>query len=219
MKKYLFIIAILLCTDHAHSQSNASFAGEIAAFRYSDSISFPPKDAILFVGSSSFRKWTDVQDYFPGYTIINRGFGGSQLENVIYYADKIIYPYHPKQVIIYCGDNDFAYDTTVTAQVVSSRFRKLFSLIRQHLPSANIGFVSIKFSPSRKQFWNKMKETNHLIDHFLSKEKNAEFIDVTKAMVDEDGNVRTDIYQNDMLHLKPSGYKIWQKIIAPYLLK
>lgn len=219
MKKYAFIIAILFYFHAAYAQSNASFAGEIAAFRHSDSIAFPPKHAILFVGSSSFRKWTDVQDYFPGYTIINRGFGGSQLENVIHYADKIIYPYSPKQVIIYCGDNDFAYDTTVTAQTVAGRFRELFSLIRQHLPNANIGFVSIKYSPSRKQFWDKMKETNKLVSCFLSKKKNAEYIDVTKAMLDENGNIRTDIYRSDMLHLKPSGYKIWQRVIAPYLMK
>ena len=78
MKKYAFIIAILFYFHPAYSQSNASFAGEIAVFQHSDSINFPPKRAILFVGSSSFRKWTDGQDYFPGYMIINRGFGGSQ---------------------------------------------------------------------------------------------------------------------------------------------
>lgn len=219
MKKYAFLIAILFYFSAANAQSNASFAREIAAFQQKDSIAFPPKHAILFVGSSSFRKWTDVQDYFPGRTIINRGFGGSQLENLIYYADKIIYPYDPEQVIVYCGDNDFAYDTTVTAQTVAARFKELFSRIRQHLPDANIGYVSIKFSPSRKKFWDKMKETNKLISRFLSKKKNAEFIDVTKAMLDENGQIRTDIYQNDMLHLKPAGYKIWQTIITPYLLK
>lgn len=219
MKKYAFIIAALFCFHSVFAQSNESFAGEIAAFQHSDSITPAPKHAILFAGSSSFRKWTDVQDYFPGYTIINRGFGGSQLENVIYYAGKIIYPYDPKQIIIYCGDNDFAYDTAVAAKTVAERFEKLFTAIRQHLPNANIGYVSIKFSPSRKQFWDKMREANKLINHFLSKKKNAEFIDVTKAMLDENGNERTDIYQNDMLHLRPSGYKIWQKIITPYLLK
>jgi hypothetical protein len=31
-----------------------TFAADIAAFKKQDSISFPPKDAILFIGSSSF---------------------------------------------------------------------------------------------------------------------------------------------------------------------
>ena len=82
------------------------FAEEIAAFKKQDKINMPPKNAILFVGSSSFRMWTDVQDAFPGYTIINRGFGGSALPDLIRYTNDIIVPYKPKQIVIYCGDND-----------------------------------------------------------------------------------------------------------------
>ncbi|HEY0297964.1 MAG TPA: GDSL-type esterase/lipase family protein [Arachidicoccus sp.] len=219
MKRLSVLLFTLFVVHTSFAQSNESFAAEIAAFKQQDSTAPSPKHAILFVGSSSFRKWTDVQDYFPGYKIINRGFGGSQMMNVIFYADKIIYPYNPKQIIIYCGENDFAYDTTAPAQVIFERFEKLFSLIKKHLPKANIGYVSIKYSPSREQFWDKMKQTNQLIKDFLSKQKNTEFIDVTKDMVDTEGKVRTDIYQNDMLHLKPAGYKIWQKVIQPYLLK
>lgn len=219
MKKLLFLISLLGIIQFSQAQSNATFAGEISAYKHQDSIHFPPKNAILFVGSSSFRKWTDVQDYFPGYTIINRGFGGSQLENVIFYADKIIYPYHPKQVLIYCGDNDFAYDKNVSAITVFNRFKTLFYQIRKHLPEANIGFLAIKYSPSRKEFWNKMKQTNAMASNFLAHQRNAEFIDITKGMFDKDGNAITSIYQNDMLHLKPAGYKIWQEDILPYLLK
>src|SRR5476651_483122 len=79
------------------------FRKDIDAFKRKDSLQMPPKHAILFVGSSSFTKWTDVQQYFPGYPIINRGFGGSSLPDVIRYADEIIFPYDPKQIIIYCG--------------------------------------------------------------------------------------------------------------------
>lgn len=69
---------------------------------------------MLFVGSSSFTKWTDVQNYFPGYKIINRGFGGYSLPDVIRYADNIVFPYHPKQIVNYCGENDLAAADSVT---------------------------------------------------------------------------------------------------------
>jgi lysophospholipase L1-like esterase len=105
------------------------FANEIAAFKKQDSISFPPSHAILFVGSSSFRKWTDVQDYFPGYKIINRGFGGSTLPDVIRYADEIIFPYQPKQIVIYCGENDVASADSITGSIVFQRFKILFDQI------------------------------------------------------------------------------------------
>src|ERR1700761_1934486 len=87
------------------------FWNEIAEFKHQDSVQRPPSGAILFVGSSSFRKWTNLQSYFPGYTIINRGFGGSTLPDVIRYANDIIFPYHPKEIVIYCGENDFAADS------------------------------------------------------------------------------------------------------------
>lgn len=220
MKTMIWFLGLwLIVAQSVQAQSNASFKKEIDAFVQKDAEQMPPKDAILFVGSSSFRKWTDVDKYFPGYTIINRGFGGSQLSNLIFYADKIIYPYQPKQVIIYCGENDFDYDRSVSADTVFERFHTLFNNIRHHLPNTTIGFVSIKFSPSRTYAWDKVKKTNSLVMKFLKKQKNAAYIDITKDMFDADGKAITTIYEADQLHLKPAGYKIWQKHIQPYLLK
>lgn len=220
MKKVWGILGIcLLFFGGASAQSNQSFKGEINHFLHADSLKMPPKNAILFVGSSSFRKWTDVDKYFPGYTIINRGFGGSQLPNLIYYADKIIFPYHPKQVIIYCGENDFDYDKTIPADSVFERFHTLFDMIREKLPEANIGYVSIKFSPSRKYAWTKFEKTNSLIEDFLEEQSNAEFIDITKAMQDKAGQVDTTLFLSDQLHMKAAGYAIWKKQILPYLIK
>jgi len=220
MKKVWGLLAsCLLLMGIVKGQSNQSFKGEINHFLQEDSLKMPPRDAILFVGSSSFRKWTDVAKYFPGYTIINRGFGGSQLPNLIYYADKIIFPYHPKQVIIYCGENDFDYDKSISADSVFERFHTLFNMIRQHLPEANIGYVSIKFSPSRKYAWQKFEKTNGLIEDFLEEQSNAEFIDITKVMQDKTGQVDTSLFLSDQLHMKPAGYARWKKQIQPYLLK
>ncbi len=107
------------------------------------------------MGSSSFRMWKNVQQDFPGYTIINRGFGGSSLPDVINYADEIIFPYEPKQIVIYCGENDLAASDTVTAQMVVDRFKALFFLIRDRMPDVPVVFVSIKPSPSREKLWPK----------------------------------------------------------------
>src|SRR5919202_6508982 len=110
MKKLTFAFILCLCTlfTIAVAAQQPPFWDEIQAFKKQDSLHTPPKHAIVFVGSSSFQKWKDVQDYFPGYKIINRGFGGSSLPDVIRYADDVIIPYQPKQVVIYCGDNDLA---------------------------------------------------------------------------------------------------------------
>ncbi len=195
------------------------FYSDIQAFKKKDSIQFPPKNAILFVGSSSFTKWTDVQDYFPGYTIINRGFGGSTLPDVIQYAQDIIIPYHPKQIIIYCGENDLAAGDTVSAKMVANRFKQLFVLVRSQLSAIPVAFVSLKPSPSRQHLWPKMTAANKMIKNYLAKQKHTAFINVFDAMLVADGSVRKDIFLQDNLHMNAKGYAIWQKIITPYLIK
>jgi lysophospholipase L1-like esterase len=212
------VIGLLLCNSLVFAQAPA-FYDEIQAFKQKDSISFPPKNAILFVGSSSFTKWTDVQEYFPKYKIINRGFGGSTLEDVIRYTNDVIIPYHAKQVVIYCGENDLASSDTVTAQMVLDRFKQLFALIRKSNPSVPVAFVSLKPSPSRKHLWPKMVAANQLIKNYLSTQKKTAFIDVYSKMFNKDGTVMQDIFIEDNLHMNAKGYAIWQKIIEPYLKK
>ena len=197
----------------------APFANEILAFKKQDSVHLPPKGAILFVGSSSFNYWKDVQNYFPGYKIINRGFGGSSLTDVIRYANDIIFPYHPKQIVIYCGENDLAGSDDVTGEIVFQRFRTLFALIRTKIPGENIVFVSLKPSPSRKNLMSKMEVANKLIQQFISSQQNASFVDVYHKMLNPDGSPIGRIFKEDSLHMNPNGYAIWKKAIEPYLTK
>lgn len=217
IKNSLFLL-LLLNTQLLHAQQPA-FYDEIQAFKKQDKVSMPPKNAILFVGSSSFRMWSDVQDYFPGYTIINRGFGGSSLPDVVRYVDDIIVPYQPKQILIYCGDNDLAASDTVTAQMVADRFKTLFTTIRKKMGGVPIAFVSIKPSPSRVRLMPKMMQANNLISEYLRHKNKTAFIDVYHAMVTADNKPMTDIFKEDNLHMNAKGYAIWQKVIEPYLLK
>lgn len=217
MKTLLTFLVSLLLAAGAIQAQQPPFYNEIQQFKKQDSISFPPKNAILFVGSSSFRKWEDVQSYFPNYTIINRGFGGSVLPDVIRYANDIIIPYHPKQVLVYCGDNDLASSDTITPQIVTNRFKQLFYIIRSKLPQANIAFVSIKPSPSRSQLMSKMEQTNSRVQAFLKTQKNTSFIDVFHPMLLPNGKPMPAIFLQDSLHMNANGYAIWKKAIEPKL--
>ena len=215
LRSFLLVIATVYVSDCIAQP----FASEIREFKRQDSIHFPPLQAILFVGSSSFHFWTDVNSYFPGYTIINRGFGGSSLPDVIRYADEIIFPYQPKQVVIYCGENDLAASAAVNSDTVFERFKSLFVLIRSKMPGENILFISLKPSPSRERLMPDMEAANLLIKTYLSLQTNAHFIDVYHIMLNPDGTVIKDIFKDDMLHMNPKGYALWQKEIAPYLSK
>ena len=220
MKNKIAITCCIFLLSFVLAKAQAPFYNDIQQFKKQDSTHFPAKQQILFVGSSSFTKWTDIQDYFPSYPIINRGFGGSSLTDVIHYADDIIYPYQPKQIVVYCGENDLAgEDTTVTSNIVFGRFKQLFVSIRQHLPKVSIAYVSMKPSPSRQHLLPKMEAANALVKKYLSKQNNTAYIDVFHKMFNKDGTIINDIFIADNLHMNAKGYAIWQKIIAPYLLK
>ncbi|MCK7556765.1 GDSL-type esterase/lipase family protein [Chitinophaga sedimenti] len=169
------------------------------------------------MGSSSFTRWRDVQTYFPEYPIINRGFGGSTLVDVIRYVYDVVLPYQPKQVVIYCGENDVA--SGASAPEVVHRFKTLYGMLRENLPNATIDFVSLKPSPSRVKHTEAVKAANKEIAAFLKKQKKAHFINIYDAMLDASGQPRPELFVEDMLHMKPEGYAIWQKIMQPYLLK
>jgi len=190
---------------------------DIQNFKKLDQENAPPKDAILLVGSSSFTKSTDVANYFPDKTIINRGFGGSRLTDLNYYANDLLSPYQPKQIIVYCGENDFADNHKLKANEVVNRYKTFYKKIREKFPNIEVDYISIKYSPSRESLWPQMKEANKKIAAFMKKEPNAEFIDITKAMEDANGNVRKELFVEDMLHMTPEGYQIWTKVMNPYM--
>ena len=223
MKRTAIITSILvlflfqsICSG---AQEQAPYRNEIQSFKKSDSLQQPKKNTILFVGSSSFRLWKDIQQAFPTHTIINRGFGGSSFPDVIRYADDIIFPYQPKQIVIYCGENDFASSDTVTSGLVVQRFEKLFTLIREKLPNVAVAYVSMKPSPSRWQLKEKMQDANKQIKTFLKKKKKTAFIDVWEPMLNEEGKPKDELFVGDKLHMNEKGYAIWQKKIEPYLLQ
>ncbi|MBK7121840.1 MAG: G-D-S-L family lipolytic protein [Chitinophagaceae bacterium] len=220
LSKLFLKAVIILWFAFAYTTAPAQpFASEIAAFKKQDSISFPPAKAILFVGSSSFRMWKDMPGYFPGYTIINRGFGGSAFPDVIRYAGDIILPYRPKQIVIYCGENDFAGNDTLSPAQVTRRFMELFTIIRSRYKKVPIAYVSMKPSPSRTKLLAKFEAANEMIKNFLATKKRTAYIDVYHAMLQQDGTPDPDIFLDDKLHMNAKGYAIWQKIIKPNLIK
>ena len=224
LHKAVFKVACILSFTFCIGQSDSTvqaqpFKQEIVQFQKSDSIVMPPKGQIVFAGSSSFTKWKDVAMYFPGYPIINRGFGGATLVDLIYYVDEAIIKYQPKKVFIYCGENDIADVDTLSPATVFNRFKTLHTILLTKLPKATkIVFVSLKPSIARWHLESKFMEANQLIQAYIATQKNIQYLDIHALMLDENKEVLKDIFIADKLHLNPKGYLIWQKAFAPYLI-
>src|SRR5438445_6336484 len=87
---FIEIAPFLLAAQTAHDSSQ--FESEIKAFEAADRTNPPPRNAILFVGSSTIRFWKTLAQDFPDLKVINRGFGGSHLSDSTPVADRIIIP-------------------------------------------------------------------------------------------------------------------------------
>lgn len=222
MMKKVFVSMLLLfvvLVTNAQNKEPFPFWNEVQKFKTADSAAFPVANQVLFIGSSSFTMWKDVQTYFPDRKILNRAFGGSTLADVIRYRYDVIFPYQPKQIVIYCGENDFASSDTVTVELVMQRFTTLFNYIRAKYKNVPVAYVSMKPSPSRVHLLDKYKEANQKIKSFLSTKPNTKFVDVYSAMLNENGEPMPDIFLKDNLHMNAKGYAIWKTKLEKVLLK
>jgi len=186
----------------------------IACFEDLDKQKPPPKDGILFVGSSSIVGW-DVAKSFPGLPVINRGFGGSQIADSVHYAERLVLPHRPKIVVFYAGDNDIA--SGKTPQKVLADYQAFVKKVHDALPKTRIVYVGIKPSLARWKLIDKIREANGLIRVVVEKDPRLVFVDVEKPMLGDDGKPRDELFKADGLHLNAEGYKLWNELLAPHL--
>ena len=189
---------------------------DIRSFEEWDSKNTFASNSVLFVGSSSINLWA-TRECFPEFAVINRGFGGSQISDVNYYAHRIVLPYKPKVIVFYAGDNDVAEGKS--PKQVFEDFRKFVKLIHSHLPATRIIFISIKPSSSRWSFWPRMKEANLMVKKLSYKDERLTFVDIGKVLLGRDGKPNTKLYVNDNLHLNSKGYEAWTKLLRPTIEK
>lgn len=212
-----YVATILLFTGSIFSAENQPIRWEkdIQAFELSDRTNPPPKKAILFIGSSSIRMWKDLQNDFPNLPVINRGFGGSQIEDSTYFAERIVFPYEPRLIIMYAGGNDI--NAGKSAQRVYEDFKAFVSKVHSKLPATKIGYISIAPNPARWKQIETVREANKLIKEYTMNDPRLFFIDTHSHMLGKDGYPLPDIFLDDKLHMNRKGYEIWKKVIEPYL--
>jgi len=222
LKKLVFSLLLLFSLQAiAFAQNDYSRANlwekEMQAFSELDKKDFPKKGGVLFVGSSSIRGWRTIAADFPEFRTINRGFGGSHLEDVNFYAPQIVFPYKPKLIVLYAGENDLTAGKSI--ETVFNDFKKFVALVHQHLPKSRLIVVSAKPSPARREFASKFQELNRLMKNEVAEDKRSFFVDVWMPMLDTKGEPKQEIFQNDRLHLNAEGYKIWRETLYQPLKK
>lgn len=169
--------------------------------------------AVLFTGSSSIRFWKNIQDYFPKEKILNRGFGGSETSDLIYYSNDLILKYKPKNIFIYEGDNDIA--NNEHPKKIIRETKKLIKKIRSELTDVPIVLISAKPSLSRWHLKDKYIDLNNRFAKYCDKHEQAFYADTWSIMLNADGSVMEELFIEDGLHMNSKGYDLWAKVLSP----
>ena len=167
------------------------------------------------MGSSSIRLWKTLAQDFPGLPVLNRGFGGSEVADSVQFAERIVIPYAPRQVVLYAGGNDLNAGKPV--EKVIADFKEFAGKIRAALPDAEIDYISIAGNPARWAQVEKVKAVNSAIEAWIKEQPRMKFIDVFSQMLGADGLPKPEIFGEDKLHMNAAGYAIWQEVVGPFL--
>ena len=215
--KFLLVLFLSAFIIQAKAQTGFPFSNEVREFIQRDSLNFPKPGGILFVGSSSIRLWDDLEQRFVDKPIIKRGLGGSQLSQwVQYFTPYVLFPYQPKKVFIYAGENDIV--SGKTPQEVAASFEELWEMIHAKLPEAKIYFLSMKPSPIRHKFINDVNLGNSLIKASIDNKPNTKYIDVSTVLLNKKTMFPdSSFFKGDYLHLNSKGYDEWQKILKKHV--
>lgn len=190
----------------------------VGGFNLEDEIIGERPGAIVATGSSSMRFWDHRihQDLGP-LTIISRGFGGSNMNDVLTFIDELVLRHDPRAVMIYEGDNDVAQGVPV--DTILKTFKQAIEKIHDHDEGIRIYLLSVKPSISRSEMWPTMLEVNEKLEALASSDKRITYIDVATPMLNPDGSIRDDLFVADELHMNQKGYDIWRDVVAPVLIR
>ncbi len=211
----LLVVPGIVVADEPAVSPHAKWEKAIAAFEQKDAAQMPPKQGIVFVGSSSIVGWK-LEDYFSKLPVIKRGFGGSQLADSVYFAPRIVTKYEPKTVVLYAGDNDLS--AGKSPEQVAADFDAFVKVVHDKLPKTKIIFIAVKPSIARWKLIDKVRATNKLIADACAKDdQRLVFLDIAPLMLKDDGQPNPELFVKDGLHMSPLGYERWSDLLRPHL--
>lgn len=213
----LLLIALFLIAG-LHAQNNGRFESEIRAFEKLDSTAMPAPGQILLYGSSTMRLWTSYQSDLKGLAVVNRGFGGSEMSDAVYYFDRVVAPLKPSVILLYEGDNDLANGHKSPEQIAAD-FRAFLDLVKHKLPGTKVAVYTLRPSLARESLMPEQRKVNEQFRKICRKRRGVYFIDCYARLLDAQGRPNAEYLSGDKLHLNAVGYGVWTEITLGFLSK
>ncbi|MBQ2706808.1 MAG: hypothetical protein IJF67_00985 [Clostridia bacterium] len=174
------------------------------------------KGGILLYGSSFFTNWQNAADEVAEasagkYTVVNHGFGGATVDELLYFYPRLVKPYDPSVIVTRVGPNDlYRGFTPEEAWMMAWR---LYEFLRADFPEARIVIFCCFEHPSAKG----AKAEKYIAFDAHQKEyaeatENVDFVNISDFFYEDPAFVGSyegfrDIFREDGLHLRPEIYR------------
>ncbi len=184
----------------------ARWEKDIAAMEAADQTNPPPRNGVLFAGSSMIRLWKTLAEDFPGVPVVNRGFGGSEIVDSTHFADRLIFPHAPRQIFLRAGGNDL--HNSKTPEQVLAEFRDFVATVRARLADTEIVFIGWNVTPARWPAARRERELNRLVAAFAQTHPGVAYLETADITLDPQGHLRPAVFDEDQLHFNAEGYRL-----------
>lgn len=194
------------------------------------------KGLIMFYGSSGFTRWSTKYDHRPleddirmkdgSLACINHGFGGSTIDEGLYYYNRMVKPWEPRAIVLRFFPNDVAYGYT-PAEIVN--------LIAMFCNWARADFPGVKLylcdaMPHKRHMnngmWKRLAgQFNQMLKEYCDKYEDCTYVCQSAwpgfYQNPEDagdyGKIRQDIWVEDEVHFTQEGYDIYRELFLDAL--
>ena len=215
----LFLLAFSFRSYAQQLPNPGRFEGDIARFELQDRANTPPEGAIVLTGSSSIARWNNqAVAVLAPLTVVPRGFGGSVMNDVLHYLDRVALAYKPRAILIYEGDNDTGSRNPIPKELILDQLAQIITKVHEELPESRIYVLSVKPSILRWSVWSEAQAVNAGYKTIADNDPLVYYVDVATPFLNSDGTVMEDIFVADNLHFNDLGNLIWGATIRAALM-
>jgi hypothetical protein len=214
MKKILILFCVTLilsgCSVYKkYADTAEGWEEEISQLEYKDDAETYSTDAILFIGSSSIRIWSNIKADMAPYEPIRRGYGGAHFNDLIHFTKRLVYPHEFQALCIFVANDITGGKNDKSVGEVMKLFKEVVNTVRVKYPAKPIFQIAVTPNGSRWKVWPEVQKLNAAMKAYCDKTDNLYFIDSTAPYLNEAGLPRDELFIKDRLHQNQAGYDLW----------
>lgn len=201
--------------------SGSSGTHEVRRWVEQDRADAPPADSVLFIGSSSIRRWESLSRDLPEYHVVQRGWGGSVMRQVLAETPWLVAPLAPRAVVLRTGLNDLR--AGGSPERLAADVRDFITLVRAARPDAQVLVLAIAPTPATVDSGDGIerarRDANRLLAADAAADPGVHWVDIATPFEQLVTTDRTafDRLSIDGIHLTPAGYAAWLEVLRPVL--